>query len=66
VILLKVVLYPLTRFVGILTDRYTKTKAKDIVKRMQMDIHRNLIFTWIDTLVDSLRLEPHKTRYSKV
>jgi len=52
--------YPLTRFVGIIVDQYTKRKSKDIVKCLQMDIHRNLFYTHLDTLIRSLSLNRQK------
>lgn len=59
IVALAVLLYPLTRFVGILVDEYTKRKAKDIVKCLQMDIHRNLLYACIETLVSSLDFNNH-------
>lgn len=58
---LAIALFPVIQTVGITVDYYTSSQAKRFVERLHMDIHRNLLYNYLDVVVNALQLKGDRT-----
>lgn len=62
--ILMVVLLPVTGILNTLINRYSRNKAQEILRRIHMDIHKNLAYSFWDQALAALRLEKQTGRFS--
>lgn len=57
---LAIAFFPVTHVVRVVVDHYTWSKAEEVVKRLHMDIHRNLLYNYLDVVVSALQVKGDK------